>query len=287
MSRAQDARFGEPSTLRLSACRRRPGRALRSRLVKVGRNDPCPCGSGAKVKRCCGVDGVRRSRNALEDLFSLAFHFPRQRPASGTFDAWAERARDPLTQELLEEGLAQIGGSEQARIPAEFAAAYPQVWETISDEMGGHDDARQVILIGAVVAGLEERQRQFDPAALELLEVDEEAREDPVESLALVLSATDLWNAFEVIDATESLDTGATTAVIAEHLWSGWHEQRLEDLVHRLRERLPVTGFPAASSAIESGCRAFEHDPWVRARLRSELLLDALPTAADILRLVA
>ena len=23
--------------------------------VKVGRNDPCPCGSGRKYKRCCGV----------------------------------------------------------------------------------------------------------------------------------------------------------------------------------------------------------------------------------------
>jgi hypothetical protein len=54
--------------------------------MKIGRNDPCSCGSGAKVKRCCGVDGVRRSQDALEDLFSLAFHFPRQRPASGTFD---------------------------------------------------------------------------------------------------------------------------------------------------------------------------------------------------------
>jgi hypothetical protein len=76
-------------------------------------------------------------------------------------------------------------------------------------------------------------------------------------------------------------------AVIAERLWSGWHEQRLDDLVHRLRERLPVAGFPAASSAIESGCRAFACDPSVQARLRSELLLDALPTAADALRLVA
>jgi hypothetical protein len=273
--------------LRLSGCRRRPGRGLRSRLVKIGRNDPCPCGSGAKLKRCCGVDGVRRSQDGLEDLFSLAFHFPRQRPASGTFDAWAERARDQLTRELLEEGLVQLGAAEQARIPAEFAAAYPQVWETILDEVGGHDDVLQVILIGAVVAGLEERKRQVDPAALALLEVDEEAREDPVESLALVLAATDLWSTFEVIDATESLDSGATTAVIAEHLWSGWHEQRLKDLVHRLRERLPVAGFPAASSAIENGCRTFEGDPWVRARLRSELLLDALPTAADVLGLVA
>src|SRR6266478_2180554 len=157
--------------LRLSGRRRRPGRGLRSRLVKMGRNDPCPCGSGAKVKRCCGVDGVRRSQDALEDLFSLAFHFPRQRPASGTFDAWAERAQDQLTRELLEEGLVQIGAAEQARIPAEFAAAYPQTWETILDEVGGHDDALQVLLIGAVVAGLEERQRQIGPASLELLEV--------------------------------------------------------------------------------------------------------------------
>ena len=24
--------------------------------VKVGRNDPCPCGSGKKYKKCCGVN---------------------------------------------------------------------------------------------------------------------------------------------------------------------------------------------------------------------------------------
>lgn len=25
-----------------------------SRAAKVGRNDPCPCGSGKKFKKCCG-----------------------------------------------------------------------------------------------------------------------------------------------------------------------------------------------------------------------------------------
>ena len=24
---------------------------------KVGRNDPCPCGSGKKYKKCCGAGG--------------------------------------------------------------------------------------------------------------------------------------------------------------------------------------------------------------------------------------
>lgn len=27
----------------------------REGVVKVGRNDPCPCGSGEKYKRCCGL----------------------------------------------------------------------------------------------------------------------------------------------------------------------------------------------------------------------------------------
>ena len=27
----------------------------RTRVRKVGRNAPCPCGSGKKYKRCCGA----------------------------------------------------------------------------------------------------------------------------------------------------------------------------------------------------------------------------------------
>jgi len=29
-------------------------RAPAAKRPKIGRNDPCPCGSGKKVKRCCG-----------------------------------------------------------------------------------------------------------------------------------------------------------------------------------------------------------------------------------------
>ncbi len=29
-------------------------RAIRNPVEKVGRNDPCPCGSGKKYKKCCG-----------------------------------------------------------------------------------------------------------------------------------------------------------------------------------------------------------------------------------------
>ena len=36
-----------------------PGAAKRKPVKvgkKVGRNDPCPCGSGKKFKKCCGVN---------------------------------------------------------------------------------------------------------------------------------------------------------------------------------------------------------------------------------------
>jgi hypothetical protein len=255
--------------------------------VKVGRNELCPCGSGAKVKRCCGVEGARRSREALDDLFALAFHFPRQRPASATFKAWAKQAPDQLTRELVEEGLAHVGTSEEERITTAFAAAYPPVWESILDEACERDDAQLVLLVGAVVAGLEEQRRPLDAQALKLLELDEDARDDPVETLALMLTAGDLWNVLEAAEAAEALDHGGSIEVVAKRLWSEWHEERLAELVQRLQERLPATGFETASSAIEHARRVFERDGRVRMRLRSELLLDALPTLFDGLRLAA
>ena len=31
-----------------------PSKPVRASSSKVGRNDPCPCGSGKKYKKCCG-----------------------------------------------------------------------------------------------------------------------------------------------------------------------------------------------------------------------------------------
>jgi hypothetical protein len=30
-------------------------RQVKTRFASVGRNDPCPCGSGRKFKKCCGA----------------------------------------------------------------------------------------------------------------------------------------------------------------------------------------------------------------------------------------
>ncbi len=39
----------------LGAGRYRPTEPIR--VTKIGRNDPCPCGSGKKYKKCCGAEG--------------------------------------------------------------------------------------------------------------------------------------------------------------------------------------------------------------------------------------
>lgn len=39
--------------------------------AKVGRNDPCPCGSGRKHKHCCGAKVERRSQLGTYALLAL------------------------------------------------------------------------------------------------------------------------------------------------------------------------------------------------------------------------
>jgi len=51
-------RFGRRSTVMRGLAGRivgAPRAASEQRTAKVGRNDPCPCGSGKKYKKCCGV----------------------------------------------------------------------------------------------------------------------------------------------------------------------------------------------------------------------------------------
>jgi len=31
---------------------------VRRQMAKIGRNDPCPCGSGKKYKKCCGAQNA-------------------------------------------------------------------------------------------------------------------------------------------------------------------------------------------------------------------------------------
>jgi len=43
----------QPQPVEVSGARNKPGLPAEARKAKVGRNDPCPCGSGKKYKKCC------------------------------------------------------------------------------------------------------------------------------------------------------------------------------------------------------------------------------------------
>ena len=52
---APDLIPGWIDTLSAWRVRMTTGQPVPARAVKVGRNDPCPCGSGKKYKKCCGL----------------------------------------------------------------------------------------------------------------------------------------------------------------------------------------------------------------------------------------
>ncbi len=251
--------------------------------MKIGRNDPCPCGSGRKVKRCCGVDGVRRHADAAAELFSLAFHFPRYRPATAEFDAWARTAPDGLTRDTVGHGVARLDPHERERILDGFGRAYPEAWASVISDLGNETLAVDLVLGGAVVAGLKERRRRPDPEALDLLELEGAARADPVEALALTLDANDLWSVIEsglAVEAVDAAGRGPAHVVLraeAERLATAWHRERLHVLVARLRSCLPEPDHPLASAALLRACDRIDSDKRLAGRLRAELLLDSLP----------
>jgi DNA-3-methyladenine glycosylase II len=91
--------------------------------VKLGRNDLCICGSGRKVKRCCGTDGLRDRLNLVvetaEELLTLAFHFPRCRPESEAFEAWVRGLPPDPVDDAIIDGLAALDDDEvRARLVA-------------------------------------------------------------------------------------------------------------------------------------------------------------------------
>jgi methionyl aminopeptidase len=50
----------------------REGLKMKTRTVKVGRNDPCPCGSGLKYKKCC-LDKNPAPDRDIEELYSSKY----------------------------------------------------------------------------------------------------------------------------------------------------------------------------------------------------------------------
>jgi uncharacterized protein YchJ len=53
---ARQRRWSEDADARSRVVWDEPGETYVRETPKIGRNDPCPCGSGKKYKKCCGLN---------------------------------------------------------------------------------------------------------------------------------------------------------------------------------------------------------------------------------------
>jgi hypothetical protein len=66
-------------------------------VAKIGRNEPCPCGSGRKAKRCCGVP-----RGPAESELARAFVAAEAFAAAPWLSGLGDEELDVLWEDLLE-----------------------------------------------------------------------------------------------------------------------------------------------------------------------------------------
>jgi hypothetical protein len=163
-----------PSRGPRSAAPRDPGNAAHAKTGKVGRNQPCPCGSGRKYKKCClGKDeaaaAARRAPAAIHEvdqrLVEQIFRFSDRRFGEEWIDR-AERDFDdpeasiqlfipwavyhfqvegkPIAQWYVEDRRRQLSNTELTWLEAQ-GASWLSVWEVLAVEPGSSITLRDLL----------------------------------------------------------------------------------------------------------------------------------------------
>ena len=174
---------------------------------KAGRNEPCPCGSGKKYKKCHGADGDSRALTpsslsaadvramSFRDLAFVDLALLSDDALSAAFLRFLERPLWPLVADTME-----------------LLAARPTV------SRGRMDELRAIVIQTAVAA------RRYDIAQREFKKLGASHRLDPVARCAIALQAkaTDaleqLWRAADLAVRDESFAHDFELAMILIHL---------------------------------------------------------------------
>jgi SEC-C motif-containing protein len=96
-------------------------------VAKVGRNDPCGCGSGRKAKRCCGVQG-----GPSEESLARAFLAHASRQAARELRRLPDAELGELFEALWELPAAEL--SLQAELPKLHSPALSRLCDAVADE---------------------------------------------------------------------------------------------------------------------------------------------------------
>jgi hypothetical protein len=96
-------------------------------MARIGRNEPCPCGSGRKAKRCCGVQ-----RGPDEDQLDRAFIAAEAFAAAPWLAHLDVDELDDLWEEMLELPAHHL--TLHFPLPRIVTPELERLFETISDE---------------------------------------------------------------------------------------------------------------------------------------------------------
>jgi hypothetical protein len=96
-------------------------------VAKVGRNQPCPCGSGRKAKRCCGVQG-----GPSEASLARSFLAHGSRRAAGELRGLSDAEFEALLDRLWELPAADL--SLQVVLPKLFSPTLDRLCDAVADD---------------------------------------------------------------------------------------------------------------------------------------------------------
>ena len=161
--------------------------------MKTGRNDPCPCGSGKKFKKCCGAQGLRAVDPVVAEAFDPAESFWLSRSEfarqgcprfSGDLLAATEVVADWLAESAEEEPLGNF---------LETEANYGGILETILED----GDAIENYLNVRAPFDLDAGARGRPPAALFLERFRAALPSDAVRAVEALLAGEDAFVSVE------------------------------------------------------------------------------------------
>ena len=245
------------------------------------RNDPCPCGSGSKFKRCCGADPERQA--ALVDVENAAAFLPALRPSGAAVLSFCARTAEDLGEndgnvpdDLVADGVALVDTTDRAQIVSTFREAAPDAWERLL-QIADHAEQE---LVGSAVRGAICDRRPVPRAQLLVIEMEENLPDEVGVRLGAVLPSGAVWSSADAEAVLSHLPRGflwrpvwePTDGLLYDRVEER-HVERVRLLCDALHRHLPLPSLPRASQIMLADCELVLRDDEQARRTAAMLLL--------------